>query len=85
MPLLRDMLFGETGLGGLLENQTLDAVPSPTRRKPDTCTINGYDLEANEEVDGKYFKGPSIHDLHRIFGIWTHSSPSLSAFLTGQQ
>ena len=63
------MLFGETGLGGLLENQTLDAVPSPTRRKPDTCTVNGHDLEANEEVDGKYFKGPSIHDFHIIFGI----------------
>ena len=61
---IREMLFGNSSLGGLLEAQGLDAVPSPTRRRPETCKVNGVDIEGDEEVDGKYFKGGYSLEIH---------------------
>ena len=65
------MLFGESGLGGLLEAQDLDAVPSPTWRKPDTCTVNGVVIEGDEKVGGDYFKGGYSLQTHGTSAIET--------------
>ena len=65
------MLFGESGLGGLLEAQGLDAVPSPTWRRPDTCKVNGQNITGDDEVGGDFFPGGYSLQTHGTSAIET--------------
>ena len=58
---IREFIFGESSMGGLLEEQDdgtgkFDAIPSPSKKRPDDC----HGLEADADIDGYYSGGYSV-------------------------